>query len=297
VEENLQNQETILNQSQIPHITTKKWVKIGLLIFAGLILLMGSFYAGVQYAEKKGRHVLTSQPTPTIKPLEGSTGIFNSPTESPTRAPIPIVAKDDSELKSLDNLWNLYSNYKFGFSIKIPKETRALYGSCRSGDQVEEPMSPVKVFEEGNKIYIAREFDYEFTDYYKMGEKVFYQNCQKKKNDLSQHNGVLWELLVKEVKNEQELESFIKERFGSGCSLGEKRPQRGALRVSIEGYFDEKTKEINPECMLNHLYVLMYIPQRNIAVAWSGGQDALFTGRNPETMYDNEMIDSFAVVQ
>jgi len=155
-------------------------------------------------------------------------------------------------------------------------------------------MSSAKVYEENSAIYIAPEYLYSFSNLTQEGGKAYYLDCQKKKNNyLDKFEGVAWKLIIREINNDQELSSFIKEQYGSGCSLGEKELQNGVINVLIDGYYNKETGKINRECMLNFMYVLKYIPQKNIAVTWSGGQDASFVGKNSEVVYDNEMVDSF----
>lgn len=109
MEENLQNQETVPIQPQISESGGKKWAKITLFIFVGLILLAGTFYAGVKYSENKGRQRLANFPTPTVRPSP-----FPSP-ETPT--PTPTILEETSPIAD----WQEYKNDKYGFSIKYPQ--------------------------------------------------------------------------------------------------------------------------------------------------------------------------------
>jgi len=78
--------------------------------------------------------------------------------------------KKTSEIISLDETWNKYTNYKLGFSINIPK-----FAAISEDNE--------------NNIVISN------GSYYK------------------------WTLMIKAVKNDNELDKLIKERFGSACSF------------------------------------------------------------------------------
>jgi len=235
-----------------------------------------------------------------------------------------------SELKPLDNVWNLYSNQDYGFSIKVPKEVAdaPCEWSREKGDhsyrinwgKYGSISVPIKVLEDDNKIYITEEWVYQLTGETKENGKSFYSNCEKRETDLEllgyenrfpleKGKWLLkpftWEITTKRVKNDKEINFFIKDYFGEGCELGEKKESShpGVLVLEINGYYNEKTNEINPNCMLNYMYVLRYIPKTKTVFAWSGGQEATFQvsdrdkGLFKEPIYDNEMVESFAVVE
>lgn len=106
MEENLQNQEAVPIQPQISESGGKKWAKITLFIFVGLILLAGTFYAGVKYSENKERQRLANLPVPTVRPSP-----FPSPeVPTPTPTTLPIAG------------WQEYKNDKYGFSIRYPQD-------------------------------------------------------------------------------------------------------------------------------------------------------------------------------
>src|SRR3989344_6936993 len=76
-----------------------------------------------------------------------------------------------SVLTYLDEEWNEYSNFKYGFTMKIPRQIYYLYGGCawttEGGDHSYRPVSsltPTKIFEEGSNVYISTEYFYRLDD-------------------------------------------------------------------------------------------------------------------------------------
>jgi len=68
-----------------------------------------------------------------------------------------------------------------------------------------------------------------------------------------------WQIIAETVKNDTELEKFIKQRFGSGCSLGTKEPsnQQGVYTVRVKGGW----KELDlTACPINYMYIIKYRP-------------------------------------
>jgi len=207
-----------------------------------------------------------------------------------------------SNLTSIDQTWDLYTNHKYGFSIKIPKKMFHGYGSeCEWEIDSYRPKGgivPVKIFE-GENIYISSEYFYELT-----GESVrnnihYYSGCDKVINSLSHLKNdkyfqqQSWEFVVRDITNDSELENFIKERYGSGCKLGSKNPssQSGVFDISIQG--DGKDLE-ETKCPLNYMTVLKYYPKNEIAISWNLGQAYTFVSdESYQNTCDQKMVDSF----
>ena len=146
----------------------------------------------------------------------------------------------DSEIISLDETWNQYSDFRLGFSIRFPKTMVAFFGSCTWNEEQgsyrpEMALVPVKIFEDSDAIYIAPETYYELAGERTVtttdgGTRYFYDQCNQMANSLELlrdpgeplRAGQLWKLVVAEIHDDGELEGFLKARYGSGCSLGEK---------------------------------------------------------------------------
>lgn len=207
-----------------------------------------------------------------------------------------------SSLTSLDQTWDLYTNHKHGFSIKVPKRMFHGYGSmCDWKTDSYRPKGgiiPVKIFEDEN-IYISSEYFYELTGETVKNNIHYYSGCDKVINSLSHLKNdkyfqqQSWEFVIREINNDIELENFIKERYGSGCKLGNKNPsnQSGVFDISIQG----DGKDLGEtKCPLNYMTVLKYYPAKNKAISWHLGQAFTFVAdESYQSVYDQEMVDSF----
>jgi len=213
--------------------------------------------------------------------------------ETPGQTPTGEVIQP-SEMVSLDETWNQYVNYRLGFSIKFPKTMVTFYGSCRwneeNGDHSYRPdpaIVPVKVFEDVDTVYIAGEYYHELAGETTEttadgGMRYYYAECNKVNNSLAllqdpeNHYQQMWKMVVKDIYNDDELDGFIKSRYGAGCSLGEKvasEQQDGVYDVRIQG--DGKDLP-ETQCPLNYGTVLKYYPQANRVIAWDLGQAYTF---------------------
>jgi hypothetical protein len=224
---------------------------------------------------------------------------------TPTSEPIP------AQIVRLDRTWYQYTNYQLGFSIKFPKALVSLYGSCKwteeNGDHSyrPEPSSvPVKIFEDGDTAYIAGEVYYELTGETKEtsadgATRTFFSDCQAVTNNLEllrnpdNYYQTKWKIVVSEIHDDDELDAFIKSRYGSGCNLGEKvaSGQDGVYDIRIQGDGKDLSETL---CPLNYLTVVKYYPEANKVVAWDLGQAPTFAADVAYSrIYDQEMVDSF----
>jgi len=177
------------------------------------------------------------------------------------------ISTSGFSLVAVGDLWNLYTNNDFGFSMKIPKED---YGNLDCGKII---------VEEGkNSITIKREKEI-------MKESVLIsQNCFN-------ICGGNWEIKVGRVSNSNELNKFLEEKY---CTTARVKKmvlsnQKGVYDIYLESDFDPYTEE---GCYINYLTVNKYYPENNIVVAWNLGQDRIFVLQDDETA-DDIMINSF----
>lgn len=249
---------------------------------------------------------ISSTPTIVPPPQPVPTEPLPEPTPVPTVVPTPSGPKP-SEFVPLDDTWIQYTNYQLGFTIKVPKTMAHYYGSCKwseeGGDHSYRPepaIVPVKVFEDGNTVYIASEYYYEL-----LGETVedgvsYFAECQAVTNNLALLQApenfyqAKWTIVMQEIQDDVQLDAFIKTRYGAGCSLGEKTPwnlQEGVFDVGILG--DGKPMETT-ECLINYATVLKYYSDGNRVISWHLGQTFTFPGDvEYSVIYDGEMVDSF----
>jgi hypothetical protein len=212
-----------------------------------------------------------------------------------------------SEVVEIDDTWSLYTNYQFGFSIKIPSDFYHYDGGCKwstaDGDHSYRPdpaYVPTAIFHDwDNKVaYISCEYYYELSGETTEGSKSYYSNCTKVLNSLEKLKDETsdywygWKFVVETVNNDTELEQFIEDRYGEGCELGDKTPtdQAGVYDVELGGEFG--LIDAPGICNVNYNTEIKYYPAENIVVAWDTGQAYTFCDEE-YTCYDDEMIESF----
>jgi len=183
-----------------------------------------------------------------------------------------------SSTTSLDQLWNEYKNPALSFSIKIPKKV------ITSQDETQS----VEILESGNAVFITYKGNYYYTNALK--------RISESTTDLQKVTGGMpWAILIKEVANDNELDSFIKERYGSGCSLDKKKESAmaGTFDVTVKG----DGKDLGEtKCPLNYIVKIKYSPTLKKAATWDLGQSYNFEVKGaPEA--DMIMSDSFKFIK
>ena len=107
-----------------------------------------------------------------------------------------------------------------------------------------------------------------------------------------------WAILIRSIKDEGELDKFIKEIYGSGCSAGNKQPweqQDGVYEISVSADGTTLGDTTCPIDWMNRIKVL-YAPEKNKLMSVILGQECTFSTNpysKPYQCYDEEMINSF----
>jgi len=204
-------------------------------------------------------------------------------------------------LTSIDNTWNLYTNYKHGFSIKIPKKVYEYSGSsCNWDGESYRPVGgivPFKVFEDEHVLF-AGEY------YYKLGGETiqdyvsYFSECNRVDTNLAIINSddywqSHWELVFADAADDAQLETFIKNRYGAGCDLGDKTAtgQSGVFDVVVKG---DNLPLDQTACPINYVTTIKYNSNTGKVISWHMGQAINFYGdENYTEFYDSDMADSF----
>lgn len=275
---------------------------------AVLLIIAASCLSGlaVYFWQNNPQPQLDSQQT-TIN-TSGIENQLNGQNSAPTTT---LENPTGSKLISVDDAWNLYTNYDLGFSIKVPKLMAHGYGKMCSWEvdsyRPVEGNVPTKIFEDLNnsQVYLSSEFFYTMGDEKIVDGLHYYGTCDKTVNSLDQlkdkdnFRQMYWKIQVaKDVKNQQELTQLIKDHYGTGCQIGEQKPstQVGAYEVSILGDGKDLSES---KCPINYAYTIKYNPEKNIVVFWNMGQYVAFNiisevnGSKIWSGYDTDMVDSF----
>lgn len=227
----------------------------------------------------------------------------------------------ESKLDPLDETWDVYYNCALGFSIGVPKEVSSFYGACEwktdSYRPKEVPVS-VEVYEDNDNdvVYIATAHYYELEGETVSEEGIaYFSECNKVTNSLSRldleyntsdrgYYQQAWKIYVKSINDDAGLDEFIKDRYGWGCSLGEKTlsgDQEGVYDVGIAVPPAETMEEAAEKgCLINYGTILKYYPAKNLVVSWNTGQASSFYKPDPvgyDNAYDNQMVDSFKFLE
>jgi len=193
-------------------------------------------------------------------------------------------SNQQSNTTSVDSTWDLYTNNTLGFSIKIPKTVSNI-----------NTLDKIEVIESDNVVYLTYKSDYNYT-------KIL-SRSQSNLSDIDKTKGIPWAILVKQVKSDNELDQFIKSRYGRTCGLGNKTlsKQEGVYDVSID--FTNWTPGDESGCFVNYLVKIKYSPKLGKVAAWDLGQGDTFLNYdannkiNTYTVFDNEMSDSFQFIK
>lgn len=293
-----QNTDEVKPTTSSPKKTKKKFILSTFISILILSLLTSTIVLAIQVSQLKkevadNNKVANSNITPIPK-NQDNTAIIVTPTQN-------------SELKSLDPTWDLYTNYKLGFSLKVPKVSTAtatcVWKGEDQGDHSYRPtygLVPVKIFEDENSVYINHEYRYNLTGKTTEGGISYFSGCEKEEITLdvlkSSKGPLTWHIITETVSNDGELETFIGKYFHPSCQLGEKKQsdQEGVLDVTIRG--TDPTIGDENTCWLNYWYVVKYSPEKQRAYTWDVGQDATFYIEGSSENYTSEMVDSFTIL-
>ncbi|MCK5085273.1 hypothetical protein KAK05_01030 [Candidatus Parcubacteria bacterium] len=209
--------------------------------------------------------------------------------------------------------WKKYASAELGFSIEYPE---MVYGVYKCSPQ--KPFYvPLKVFEDNENgiVYITQEYYY--SDWNnelqnnnghckKIINSLEYLKDQREvitdvngKVGLNQNPFLTKVLIIKDVKNDIELDKFIKDNYGQGCFIKNKTSwkQNGVYEIEIKGEDWDKGADLGTTtCPFNYTYKVLYAPKKNKIMSVNLGQDCGFgTDYNSKDYkcYDKEMINSF----
>lgn len=193
----------------------------------------------------------------------------NTPTETEQEANSMV-----GTIEKINEEWNRYTNTKLGFSVEYPQV------NYMNGKEY-----LVDIIEDGNIVYLS-----DGTQQAEIDQK-------KNESEVEKASGIPFAFLIKEVNNDKALDSFIKERYGKNCKLGEEKTSetQGVFDVKIDTSWKnpEPTDGITEEdCFINYITLIKYNAEKGKVVTWDIGQDANFYDENSEAV-DEKITNSF----
>lgn len=233
----------------------------------------------------------------------------STPTESPSPTQAKPTAVPESELIQINEDWNVYKNHRLGFSIKIPANPVWSAGAQCSELNIPEPgLLPLTVIEGEDRIYITTEttlqFPFSERDKASKVEPARGENCEvvKVTLELIQNEDYfplsLWEIAIKPIASENDLELFVDDYYGDCYFVTEKNllDDRGLIQIKISGNED---LNVDPDatCVVRWAYLYYYSEEFSRAATWMFGQSLHFCAGGPNNdCYDNEMLQSFMFI-
>lgn len=215
------------------------------------------------------------------------------------------IKKTGSEITKIDSIWNLYTNYDKGYSVKLPASASNPMGFCEwitaNGDNSYRPkevMVPVKVFEKDGVVIIGFEYNYELTGETAMPNGTTrFSKCGKVENTFETLNdsegGIPWRIRTADANNETDINAFFK-RYGETCESGDrKKVADGLYQMAIKG--DGLDLGLT-KCPVNYATSIFYSEKTKRIYYWDLGQSCGMPGANYSNCYDEEMVSSFKVL-
>ncbi len=256
----------------------------------------------------------------------GILGYFSNKKEA-----IPVSQKEDIKNEEIqkeketapiiptppEEKWKKYTSTELGFSIEYPE---MVYGVYKCSPQ--KPFYvPLKVFEDekNGTVYITQEYYYsdwnsELQNNTGHCKKIIYSlellqsewrtsalwGENKPFSLLSEKTFLGWGILISNIKNDVELNKFIKDNYGPGCFAQNKKlwKQNRIYEIEIESEDRDKETDLGTTtCPINYAYKILYAPEKNKIMSIKLGQECTFGTRYISEelykCYDDEMINSF----
>ncbi|MFA5075890.1 MAG: hypothetical protein WC480_00505 [Patescibacteria group bacterium] len=256
------------------------------LIFAVLIFLMLFGLASVVWFIKTAFF--------SGQPLAVNSIDVNQPTNQSASLSGQIIppTKTDCADELDTECWNTYRNTKLGITFKFPVLAVPYfhyydgnYFECENVDS-DYILVPYTTLSRGNNIFIREAYYY----------KKYNNQCVKIINSIddsgiSENNS--WYITIQKIA-ENNLDHFIKEKYGSGCSYGGKRKVDDSVTYDVIVNGDGKDLSLT-ECPINYSIAIKSNPANEKIAYWSMGQECIIGLKFPKC-FDSEIMDSFQFI-
>lgn len=186
------------------------------------------------------------------------------------------VAEQNADLESNINDKQIYRNEELGIEIIYPAYVDADYSANRCFVGKINDAVPLKIFVDlGNNALYVRPAYYYIKDLNGSCKKVEETLEGIKIEERKTSSLAIWRIdFIDNIKNDDDLEKFLQNRYGAGCTLGKKQLLNNfTYGVGILG--DGKDLGTT-ECPLNFWTEVRYSPSQKKIAAWNLGQDCSF---------------------
>lgn len=199
-----------------------------------------------------------------------------------------IEGSNKRELPS-DFKWLDYSNDRLGIAFKYPNFVSVYCDKFGLDDYYRHV--PSQIFVEGEDLYVKSQLSYQSQD------GICHESAQTADSlrTYEKDGNILpWHIIVRKIKNEGEINSFIKEKFGSSCSFDSKAPTEhsGIYDVRVKG--DGRGYD-DTNCFFGAMReYFKYNSNNNFLYYWNTGQDCsvYYQGNYAYHCFDEEMVSS-----
>lgn len=199
--------------------------------------------------------------------------------------------------------WKEYYNKELGFFLKYPKYTHIMVDSVCINNNVKDDVKSKSMEEQGmeqiivqsgNNIYVVPKYYYNVDN---GCEKTLNtkDNLNKSRKILGENRELKPTMFFFVIKNENDIASIIKKRWGKNCVIikKEESKQKGVYDIK---FGDKNTGGFNPSnkdgCMNNGKVIIKYAPFKQRMLVWPIGQDcSISSGLFP--CADEEILTSF----
>jgi hypothetical protein len=213
-------------------------------------------------------------------PSSDTTNSTPPPDTNDATSSVETSASED--ISSIDDTWNLYTNKDVGYSIKIPKR---VYFSI-----VKDPVEVVVIPDTAmNAVHVVTA--QHVSEPPKKGlEPTTLEYLATYEGEYPPPS---WMLITAPAKTRADIEAYVKNKFGSACSVQELvLLGYGTQRVALAGPPVEAGEP--PECSAVFNEEIFFSPEKQMIVHWFSGQDDVFLGDPMGVIvYDGDMTESF----
>jgi hypothetical protein len=187
--------------------------------------------------------------------------------------------------------WVDYENKEYGFALQYPaKSIHSQFWTGLSEEfSINDVLIPNRILAENNNFYLNQQYSLGFD--WQNGKFIKKENTFVPEYDGQPGYGTSWHIIILEARDEKELDSLIKQKYGSGCGHGPKQETVFAGSYDLKLIGDGKDLG-STACPVNYKYYIRYSPARKKVAFWQTGQECII-GLSFDDCFDQKISDSF----